>query len=122
MVDEKGPNDVHQLATRGSDVRPGRPGGDQGVPRPIEWSPELRAQLDVLPRQVARFVDPVSASEWVVDARLCGAHVQVRAVEYASDGSWMPHVWRQVPEGASVWFVAGHGVEVRGGGSRASQD
>jgi hypothetical protein len=80
------------------------------------------ASLDVLPRQIARLVDAVNASEWVVDARRCGAVVQVRAVEYANDGLWMPHVWRDVPDGATVLFVAGRGIEVHaaGNGRRAT--
>ena len=88
-------------------------GGEQGAVVRIELSAREIATLDVLPRQIARLVDPVTSSEWVVDARRCGAQVQVRAVEYASDGLWMPHVWRDVPEGASVHFIEGRGLEVR---------
>ena len=88
-------------------------GGDQGAVVRIELSGSDLAALDALPRQIARLVDPRTASEWVIDARRCGAQVQVRAVEYASDGLWMPHVWREVPAGASVHFIEGRGLEIR---------
>jgi hypothetical protein len=115
VTDEKEQGQVQQATLRGSSAsRNDRSSGDQGALRPLDWPAEERAELDVLPRQIARFVDPSTGSEWVVDARRCGAMVQVRAVEYASDGSWMPHVWRDVPDGATVWFIEGHGIEVRG--------
>jgi len=85
----------------------------RGAPVRIELAPHEIDDLDVLPRQIARLVDPHSGSEWVVDARRCGTHLQVRAVEYASDGLWMPHVWREVPDGAQVYFIEGRGIEVR---------
>ena len=87
------------------------------APVRIALDPEDLASLDVLPRQIARLVDAVNASEWVVDVRRCGAVLQVRAVEYANDGLWMPHVWRDVPDGATVMFIAGRGIEVRAPGS-----
>ena len=87
------------------------------APVRISLDPGEIASLDVLPRQIARLVDAVNASEWVVDARRCGAIVQVRAVEYANDGLWMPHVWRDVPDGATVLFIAGRGIEVRAAGN-----
>lgn len=89
----------------------------EAAPVRIALDPREIATLDVLPRQIARLVDAVNASEWVVDARRCGAVVQVRAVEYANDGLWMPHVWRDVPDGATVLFIAGRGIEVRAAGN-----
>ena len=87
------------------------------APVRIALDPVEIASLDVLPRQIARLVDAVNASEWVVDARRCGTQLQVRAVEYANDGLWMPHVWRDVPDGATVLFIAGRGIEVRAPGN-----
>lgn len=88
-----------------------------GAPVRIALDPHEIATLDVLPRQIARLVDAANASEWVVDARRFGAIVQVRAVEYANDGLWMPHVWRDVPDGATVLFIAGRGIEIRAAGN-----
>jgi hypothetical protein len=95
---------------------------------PTEIPPPLRLEVDmtefvtadVWPRQIARIADPVTRNEWVVDLRRFGAGLQVRAVEYAPDGLWMPQVWRDVPRGAEVWFALPHGLVVRAGTRRAS--
>jgi len=87
--------------------------GGQGVPIQIDVHAEGLARGDGTPRQIARLFDAMSGSEWVVDARIWGSHLQVRAVEYASDGLWMPHVWRDVPQGSAVYFIDGRGIEVR---------
>ena len=84
------------------------------TPPPVRLDVELTEFMtaDVWPRQIARIADPVTRNEWVVDLRRFGAGLQIRAVEYAPDGLWMPQVWRDVPRGAEVWFTLPHGLVV----------
>lgn len=96
-------------------LRERRRGGAGGLPVRVDVRAAHIARGDVTPRQIARLYDAIGGSEWVIDARWGGQHLQVRAVEYASDGMWMPHVWRDVPEGSAVYFVEGRGIEVRPG-------
>jgi hypothetical protein len=86
------------------------------TPPPLRLDVELAefVTADVWPRQIARIADPVTRNEWVVDLRRFGAGLQIRAVEYAPDGLWMPQVWRDVPRGAEVWFALPQGLVVKG--------
>lgn len=110
--------EVQSTTHPGGELAQERRRGGHGLPIRIDVSAGDCARGDVTPRQIARLFDASSGSEWVIDARMWGARLQVRAVEYASDGLWMPHVWRDVPEGSAVYFIDGHGIEVRPGATR----
>ena len=78
-------------------------------------------KADAWPRQIARVVDASARSEWVIDLRRFGDRLQIRAVEYAVDGMWMPHVWRDLPRGAAVFFQPGEGLVIRHEGPRPAR-
>lgn len=84
------------------------------VPLKLEIDEGEWLAADAWPRQIARVVDAGARSEWVVDLRRFGDRLQIRAVEYAADGMWMPHVWRDLPRGAAVFFRPGEGLSIRG--------
>ncbi|HVF34629.1 MAG TPA: hypothetical protein VND91_04840 [Candidatus Saccharimonadia bacterium] len=102
-----------QVSTHTGAVARDRRREGPGVPIRIDALADDGLSNDLMPRQIARLFDAIAGSEWVIDARWSRSRLQVRAVEYASDGMWMPHVWRDVPEGSTVYFIEGRGIEVR---------